>query len=302
MFTDIVGYSRLMSDNEPQALEVVRLNKRIHKELIEKHRGEYLKDLGDGTLAMFETAQDSVECALELQRTVKQFQAFQIRIGIHLGDITIEEHDVYGDGVNIASRIQSLTDPGGIYISESVYKTIEGKTKTEVKDFGEVRLKNIRYPQRIFALIHEGLPYPKYKPPMQKGQAMKFGILSILIVAILVWAGIRAFTSEGTTTTGKRTSIAVLPFDSFTADTEDQDFLTDGLHDAVISKLSQITDLRVISRTSTLRYKDSDMTIPEIAEELKVDNILEASLTGNDESFRINGSRFAPCPFNTYIN
>ena len=122
MFTDIVGYTALMGKDSVKALELVRRSKEIQKPLVEKHNGKWLKEMGDGALAKFGTALDAVNCAVNIQETARAKLDGKLRIGIHLGDITIENEDVYGDGVNVASRLESIADPGGIYISESIEK------------------------------------------------------------------------------------------------------------------------------------------------------------------------------------
>ena len=127
MFTDIVGYTALMGSDEQTAMQLLEQNRNLQKPLIEQYRGKYLKDIGDAILASFSSAGDAVSCALAVQNALSGDQALTLRIGIHLGDITFKDQDVFGDGVNIASRIQSITDPGGIYISESTHKAIRGR-------------------------------------------------------------------------------------------------------------------------------------------------------------------------------
>ena len=144
MFTDIVGYTTLMGENEEKALKLVRQCKAIQQPLVEKHNGQWLKEMGDGVMAQFGSALDAVNCALEIQRTSRADFDGDIRIGIHLGDITIENNDIYGDGVNVASRLESIADPGGIYISESIEKAIQGQTEIQAKYLGEMKLEKRR--------------------------------------------------------------------------------------------------------------------------------------------------------------
>jgi len=117
MFTDIVGYTDLMAKDRDKTMELLRLNKEIQNPLVESHQGRLLKELGDGTMSTFQTASDAIDCALALQKQTAEVENLTLRIGIHLGEVVIEENDAFGDGVNIASRIQSIADPGGIYIS-----------------------------------------------------------------------------------------------------------------------------------------------------------------------------------------
>ncbi len=285
MFTDISGYSSMMSHDEKQALEILKINRDIQKSLIGKYNGTWLKEMGDGILAMFETADDSVNCSVAIQKAVREQNSFKVRIGIHLGDITVENGDVFGDGVNIASRIETTTDPGGIYISESVYKAILGRHKIEVHDLGEFQLKNIAYPIRIYALKGAGLPPPSAKNlNLRKRKLLRYvlGAIFLVLAAVIIYnqyIGVKDSKFE-------KASIAVLPFDNLSNNPE-QSYLVDGLHDAIIGKLSQIPDFRVISRTSTLRFRNTELPITNIAEQLKVDNIIEASVLEKDERFLV---------------
>ena len=133
MFTDIVGYTALMGKDQDKALKLLRRNREIHQEVINGHNGKWLKEMGDGILARFNSATDSVQCAINIQKRAREELEGQIRIGLHLGDVTFENEDVFGDGVNIASRLQSVADPGGIYISESLQKSIRGKSDLQAK-------------------------------------------------------------------------------------------------------------------------------------------------------------------------
>ena len=163
MFTDIVGYTALMGKDQAKALEIVRLSKEIQKPLVEKFNGKWLKEMGDGAMAQFSTALDAVNCAIEIQRASRADFEADIRIGIHMGDITIENNDIYGDGVNIASRLEAIADPGGIYVSDAIEKSIRGQLSLQAKYLGEVKLKNVDYGFRTYALQGVGLPIPQAK-------------------------------------------------------------------------------------------------------------------------------------------
>jgi len=160
MFTDMVGYTALMGKDTSMALDLIRRSKEIQKPLVDKHHGKWLKEMGDGALAVFNTALDAVNCAVEIQEMARERLDGKLRIGIHLGDVTIDNQDVYGDGVNIASRLESITDPGGIYISESIEKAIRGQSDVQAKFLGEIHLKNVGYAVRTYALQGVGLPVP----------------------------------------------------------------------------------------------------------------------------------------------
>ncbi len=163
MFTDIVGYTALMGKDSASALELIRINKKIQKPLVEKHHGQWLKEMGDGALAKFGTALDAVLCAVDIQKAARADLDGKLRIGIHSGDITIVNDDVYGDGVNVASRLESIADPGGIYISDAIEKAIRGQSDIKAKYLGESKLKNVDYGVPTYAVQGVGLPVPEVK-------------------------------------------------------------------------------------------------------------------------------------------
>jgi len=183
MFTDIVGYTALMGQNREKALILVRTNRRIQKELIAKHNGLWLKEMGDGSLSCFETALDAVNCAIEIQKAARERMDIKLRIGIHLGDITMEEGEVYGDGVNVASRLESMADTGSIVISESIEQAIRGQSDIRTLYLGESQLKNVDYGVRTYAVQGEGLP-----PVASKKKSKRYTML--LMIAILLVVGI----------------------------------------------------------------------------------------------------------------
>ncbi len=168
MFTDIVGYTALMGEDSNRALRLLQKSKEIQKPLVKKYHGQWLKEMGDGALTKFSTATDALACALEIQRASRADFEATYRIGIHLGDITLENGDVFGDGVNVASRLEAIADPGGIYISESIEKAIRGQMKIDLKFLGEKKLKNVNYEVRTYAVQGVGLPLPDQQPNTNK--------------------------------------------------------------------------------------------------------------------------------------
>ena len=173
---DVAGYSRLMGSDEEGTLAVL---KACRRELIDpkiaEHRGRIVKTTGDGALVEFASAVDAIRCAMEIQRamaernaTIPEDRRVEFRIGINVGDIIIDEGDIYGDGVNVAARVESLASPGAICISEDAYKQIKGKLALDVSDMGEQRLKNITQPIRVFAVRFDDAPVrPALAPPGQ---------------------------------------------------------------------------------------------------------------------------------------
>jgi len=260
MFTDIVGYTSLMGRDVDAALVILRKNRSIQKSLIEKYGGIWLKEMGDGILAQFSSAIDSVQCALEIQAQTCEKLDAQIRIGIHLSDIIIEDEDVFGDGVNIASRLQAIADPGGIYISESVYVAIRGRKDIQAQFLGEIELKNVDQPVKTYYLKNEKLPVPSYEKQKELNVLKKEKIRSIV----------------------------VLPVENLSGINEEQ-WLKAGIHHGLIDEIAKIQQLRVVPRRSTLKYGSSDKSVSEIARELDVNGVIESSYfkTGNKINIQV---------------
>ncbi len=270
MFTDIVSYSKLMSRNEQEAFDVMRKNRSIQKSLVELHNGKWVKEIGDGVLAMFRTAYDSQQCALAIQKEIREQCEHQVRIGIHLGDIIIENDDAFGDGVNVAARIQSIADPGGIYLSESVFKAVMARTNHPVYDLGEFCLKNISYPIRIYALLGEGLPSPSDQVLKQQVRNKKpLQTTNANISDGKPWIDHHR--------TPSNLSIAVLPFKNLSPDQENQ-YFADGVMGDILNNLQQMHELKVISQTSVEQYRNTTKPISQIGIELKVHYLLEGSV------------------------
>ena len=164
MFTDIAGYTALMGKDEEKALRILQKNRDTLKPIIARFNGEWLKEMGDGTLSSFVSAVEAVNCALEIQRSLKDEEEFKLRIGIHIGDVVFSESDIFGDGVNVASRIEPLAESGGICISERVYDDIRNKPEIETAFIGEKKLKNVSRPIKVYALTGEDLPAVKAVP------------------------------------------------------------------------------------------------------------------------------------------
>src|SRR5687767_15659174 len=157
MFTDIVGYTALMGKDEQKAFELLDKNRQIQKPIIVQYHGRWIKELGDGVMASFTTVSDAVNAAIKIQQTCNASKQFQLRIGIHLGEVIFENDDVFGDGVNIASRIQAIANPGSIYISEAVHHSISNKKEFQTIFFAEQKLKNVKDPVKIYQIIADGV-------------------------------------------------------------------------------------------------------------------------------------------------
>lgn len=288
MFTDIVGYTALMGRDEEKGLNLLRKNREIHKPLIEKYEGHWIKEMGDGMMARFDSAYNATLCAIEIQQTAKKDFKGRLRIGLHLGEIAIEGGDIFGDDVNIASRIESLADPGGIYISEPIQKALQSHADIHTNYIGPGELKNVQSQVKIYNLVGHGLTTPSSRKIKQlrlnqdgarnKRKPILFILLVFLAVSLFAvnyWLGNR--------TERIVKAIAVLPFANFTG-SDDEQYFVDMMHDAVIGELSKIGNIIVKSRTSTLQFRDTKLTIPEIARILNVDAIIESSVFKTGDS------------------
>ena len=160
MFTDIVGYTALMGLDEERGFELLKRNRQVQRPTIEKYNGKWLKEIGDGVLASFTTVTDAVYCAKAIQELCSQEEDLKLRIGIHQGEMVFEGEDVFGDGVNIASRLEPLAPIGGIYVSEAVFENIENKRDLDAQFVKEEILKNVRHPVRIYQIGGSTLPAP----------------------------------------------------------------------------------------------------------------------------------------------
>ncbi len=295
MFTDIVGYTSLMSKDEQKALSVLQKNRDIQKPLVNKFNGEFLKEMGDGTLLCFQSTLDAVNCAIELQQAVKADPDLNLRIGIHLGDIVFKEGDIYGDGVNVASRIEQLADTGGISISGEVYNTVKNKPGIEAIFLGERQLKNVADPVRIYALTGKGLPESSVKTfQTKRKKSDKKSLYKILIPAGIILTAVIAYfiispsfqTQIHDHNAQWKNSIAVLPFVDMSPNT-DQEYFCEGMAEEIINALSHITDMHVVSRTSAFSFKGKDMDIRDIGKELNVEVVLEGSVRKSGDNLRV---------------
>ena len=260
---DVVGYSAMMADDEIGTLNSMRaLKKELIEPIVAKRGGHIVKTMGDGFLIDFSSAVASIEAAVELQQKLRAQNAndaltksINMRVGVHIGDIVIEDGDIFGDGVNIAARIEPLASPGGISVSDEAYRQIVGKIDVEWIDGGEHNVKNILRPVRIWHW--GGGPVPSKK----------------IFAADLSVPDLP--------------SIAVLPFDNMSADPE-QDYFADGLTEDLITDLSKLSGVFVVARNSTFAYKGQALDIPSVGRALGVANVIEGSVRKLGDRVRIN--------------
>lgn len=299
MFTDIEGYTSLMQHDEKEAISIRKKHREIFNTITEKYGGELIQYFGDGTLSTFRSSVEAVKCGIEMQRAFQTEPVIPVRIGIHVGDIIRTEADIIGDAVNIASRIESIAVAGSILISDKVNDQLRNQNDISTEFIDAVDFKNVNKVIPIFAISNRGLVIPekeslkgktkvkdfeKYKS-YRKKSIYVLGILSIIIL-FLVYVMMQ---NSSLAYELKEPTLAVLPFDDMNNDSESNIF-TDGITEDIITHLSKIQNLHVISRASAMHYRDTELSIQEIAKELGVNYILEGSVRADNGQVRINAN------------
>jgi TolB-like protein/class 3 adenylate cyclase len=267
---DVAGYSRLMGADEEGTHERLKAHLgQLVEPKIEEHRGRTVKNTGDGMLAEFPSVIDAVRCAAEVQRGMidgnaeqPADQMIEFRIGINLGDVIVEEHDIFGDGVNVAARLEAIAEPGGICISGTVYDQIRDKLPYPFEDMGEQSVKNIARPVRVYALRLEAL-------------------------AELPASNVSPATAAPQPAIAPRLSIVVLPFSNL-SDDRGQQYFADGITEDLTTDLSRLTGMLVISRNTAITYRNKLVDTRQIGRELCVRYVLEGSVRRADNRVRVN--------------
>jgi adenylate cyclase len=306
---DVAGYSRLMQDDEAATVKTLEAYKQIISDLVKQHRGRVVDSPGDNLLAEFASVVDAVQCGVAAQKELQGRNAelsenrrMQFRIGVNLGDVIEEGDRIYGDGVNIAARLESLADPGGICISRTAFDQIETKLPFGYEFLGEQTVKNITKPVGAYKVVLESrITDRKDIRPTVEGSRRKilaFGLAAAIIViaGAALW---QFFLRPAPPPTDKvdlrkvafpvpgRASVAVLPFQNMTGDPQ-QEYFSEGMAEQIIMGLSQSPDLYVTARTSSFAYKGKSMTAQQIADQLGVSYLLEGSVQRDADRVRIN--------------
>jgi len=268
---DVAGYSRLMGANEEGTLDQLKsIRKALVDPTIATHRGRIVKTTGDGMLVEFASAVDAVRNAVEIQRgmaeqntAVPQDQRIEFRIGVHVGDIIFDDNDIFGDGVNIAARLEGIAEPGGVCMSDDAYRQVRGKVEIDCDDMGPQSLKNIAEPMRAWRLRMTG----------QTPSAVKSG---------------SAVSQPRALPLPDKPSIAVLSFQNMSGDPE-QEYFADGIAEDIITALSRFKELFVIARNSSFTYKGRAVDVKQVGRELGVRYVLEGSVRKTANRVRITG-------------
>jgi len=259
MFTDIVGYAALTQSNESQALQVLERHNKLLRPIFPKFHGKEVKSIGDSFLVEFDSALEALKCAAEIQSFLHDYNLaskedwkIKLRIGIHLGDVIHRENDVFGDAVNIASRVEPIADPEGICITQQVYDQVHNKFELPTLPLGQKSLKNLDKPVGVFRVA---MPWE---------DRLEFRTLN-------------------------PRRIAVMPFVNMSRDSRDE-YFADGMTEELISTISNISGLSVISRTSVMKFKGGKKTASEIGQELGAGTLLEGSVRKSENPVRISPS------------
>jgi len=307
---DIVGYSRLMGRDEAGTLAALKAH---HRQLVvpkaAQHRGRIVKLMGDGVLMEFASVVDAVRFAIEIQCAMRERNVgvpddrrILYRIGLNIGDIIVEDEDIYGDGVNIAARLQGLAEPGGICLARNVYNQIKDKLNLELEHMGEKEVKNIAEPVTVYRVVLDdkatALVTPLVTVPTKLMSARRLHVTAAIVIVVLALGGLGwwhpwkpeielASVERIALPLPDKPSIAVLPFNNISADPE-QGYFADGMTEDLITDLSKLSGIFVIARNASWTYKDKPTKPQQVAEDLGVRYVLEGSVQRDGDQVRIN--------------
>jgi len=290
MFTDIVGYTAMMQQNEEKAVAVIRHYNSTLEKFVTQFNGQVLNYYGDGSLCIFSSATDAVNCSLAVQKDLKNEPAVPLRIGLHIGEVFFEDAKALGDGVNVASRVQSLGRENTILISEEVHNKIKNNASITAASLGHFEFKNVGKSMEVFALTNEGLSVPKrnkMEGKLKKKNLQKRNIIAALSFILLIVAAFfiyKNFFVKNDKVADK--SIAVLPFVDMSAG-KDQEYFSDGLSEELLNLLTKIPELKVIGRTSSFSFKGKNEDLRSIAQKLGVAHLLEGSVRKDGNKIRV---------------
>jgi len=272
---DVKGYSRLMGDDEEATICTLTTYREVLATSIHQHRGRVVDAPGDNLLAEFASAVNAVQCALEIQLELKARNTalpaerkMEFRLGLNVGDVVVEGDRIYGNGVNIAARLEGLADPGGICVSGSVYDQVKGKLALGYEDLGEQTVKNIAEPVRIYRVVME--PVAGVSPGEEASQKPPVESPTLRIPH-------PTFRTQEALPLLEKPSIAILPFTNMSGDPE-QEYFSDGMTEDLITDLSKLSGLFVIARHSVFTYKGTAVNVGEVSRKLGVRYVVEGSV------------------------
>jgi adenylate cyclase len=305
MFTDMVGYSALAQRDDKLAMELLEEHRRLLREIFPRFNGTEIKTIGDAFLVEFGSALEAAQCAIEIQRTlakrnhdVTSDRRIELKIGIHIGDVIHRDGDVYGDGVNIASRIEQLAGAGGICISTDVERQIRNALEARFEKFGSAELKNIKLPMELFRIVlpwetgvkaEGGLPRASKKSPV----LIPVAALLLILALLAGWWWMRRATNvtvqalpSASVNAPDQKSVAVLPFVNM-SDDKGSEYFSDGVSEELLTILQKIPGMHVAARTSAFSFKGKNATAQEIGQKLGVAHLVEGSVRKSGDAVRI---------------
>jgi TolB-like protein/class 3 adenylate cyclase len=311
MFTDMVGYSALAQSDDKMALELLEEHRRLLREIFPRFHGTEIKTIGDAFLVEFGSALEAAQCAIEIQRALAKRNAdvaadrrISVKIGIHIGDVVHRDGDVYGDGVNIASRIEQLAGAGGICVSMDVERQIRNALEARFEKFGSADLKNIKLPMDLFRIV---LPWESHRKAQRPEAAKKpqfpfvaAATVGVLVVFLLGWWFMQhsarhhqdastnspSMIAAGATKMADPKSVAVLPFVNL-SDDKGSEYFSDGVSEELLTVLQKIPGMHVAARTSAFSFKGKNATAQEIGQKLSVVYLVDGSVRKSGDAVRI---------------
>ena len=300
---DVAGYSRLMGEDEAGTLRALKTHRdELIAPKVAEHKGRIVKLMGDGALVEFPSVVEAVRCAVEIQRgmagrntDISEDRRIEFRIGINIGDVIVDGEDIYGDGVNVAARLESISEPGGICVHRVVRDQVRDKLSLAFEDMGEIKVKNIARPVGAFRVVLDDsarrLTTTRAAATIQKWRWPSVAAALVMLVAaagIVVW--MRPWEPSVEPAPSARSDqpgIAVLPFDNMSGDPT-QDYFSDGITEDIITDLSRVSGLFVIARNTMFTYKGRPVNVPQVGRDLGVQYVLEGSVRKAGDRIRIN--------------
>jgi len=297
LFTDIVGYTALMQENEQKAVALIKHYNAALNESVDLHHGKVLNYYGDGSLCSFPSVTEALYCAIELQKELQSEPSVPLRIGLHVGEVFFENEKALGDGVNVASRIQSLGQANTIFFSKEIFDKIRNQPEFKSISIGFFEFKNVDQPMEIFALANEGLHIPKKEtlegklksglPKSRKSLRKKIMIAVACVIVLAASFFLYSKSLHKSGFTGNEKSIAVLPFTNFNNDKENESFCL-GISSEITNQLTKISSLDARAFSSTIRFKDEKIkTLKEMAAELNAAAIVSGQFQKESNKIRI---------------
>ncbi|MCS3763185.1 adenylate/guanylate cyclase domain-containing protein [Bradyrhizobium centrosematis] len=305
LVADVAGYSRLMElDEEETHRRLSVLQREVIRAQIGQHHGKIIKNTGDGALVEFASVVDAVRCAVEIQRRMRERNAdvtndrqIEFRIGVNLGDVIVEPDDIYGDGVNVAARLEGLADPGGLSISGTAYDQVRDKVPYLFVDKGEQTVKNISRPIRVYALgVDAVASLPELPSTLEAPRSSRYRmnrallaacVSGIILVAGGLWFGIKSARAPQSAADSSRFSMVVLPFVNLRGNPA-QDYFADAITEELAAALSRVKGAFVIARSTAFTYKGKPVDVKQVGKELGVRHALEGSAQYSGGKMRVN--------------